>query len=325
MLFCGLFVLFVIARLLFCIRKVFCHRIIFDLLIQSCGVRWRRTVPHRAFLLIFCFFLGSKDEFWTFWINAESGNKYCTLNIIVMFLLLIDPSLAIIQMSIIFQGDLTPINRPGWHHDITLLGLWRSQALSFSIHDCIASCRGVDLPFLAGRNIELLLEQIKELLGLAKTNKRTNKTASTSPTFSQLVPNVLLLSISWFGKMLVLFTHLVIQFWWFTILRIHHPEAPVEVGTLSYEYSQVIRFLYHAGSKQVTSSHIQPQGVGVDDGWCFRSRYVSERFGCFQEVSWVDASKLLPIWALLRRWVTTWYPPPFPVLQLVTWGLNLRW
>ena len=196
---------------------------------------------------------------------------------------------------------------------------------SFKLQYLRLSCHGVDLPFLAGRNIELLLEQIKELLGLSKTNKRTNKTASTSPTFSQLVPNVLLLSISWFGKMLVLFTHLVIQFWWFTILRIHQPKAPVEVGTLSYEYSQVIRFLYHARSKQVTSSHIQPQGVGVDDGWCFRSRYVSVRFGCFQEVSWIDASKLLPIWVLLRRWVATWYPPLPPVLQLVTWGLNLRW
>lgn len=157
-----------------------------------------------------------------------------TLKIVVMFLLLIDPSLATIQVSIMFQGDLAPIQQTrltSWHH---IAWLVKIPSLSFSIHDCIASCRGVDLPFLAGRNIELLLEQINELLGLAKTNKRTNKTASTSPTFSQLVSNVLLLSISWFGKMLVLFTHLVIQFWWFTILSIHQPEAPIEVGTLSY-------------------------------------------------------------------------------------------
>lgn len=32
-----------------------------------------------------------------------------TLKIVVMFLLLIDPSLATIQVSIMFQGDLAPI------------------------------------------------------------------------------------------------------------------------------------------------------------------------------------------------------------------------
>ena len=187
-----------------------------------------------------------------------------TLKIVVMFLLLIDPSLPIIQMSIMFQGDLAPISRPGWHHDITLLGLWRSQALSFSIHDCIASCSGVDLPFLAGRNIELLLEQIKELLWLAKTNRR-KKQNSINFTYLQSARSerfVVVVVVDFLhGKMLILFTNLVIQFWWFTILRIHQPEAPIEVGTLSYEYSQIVRFLYHARSKQVTSSHIQPQDV----------------------------------------------------------------
>ena len=90
---------------------------------------------------IFCFFLGSKDELWTIWIHAKAGNKY--FEIVVTFLLLINPSLPTIQVSIMIQGDPTSINRPGWHHDITLFGLWRSQAFSFSIHDCIASCRGV--------------------------------------------------------------------------------------------------------------------------------------------------------------------------------------